>query len=120
MPNPSRKRTPREVILARLQMTRYRQKAWREKPDLMESIRQRATARAKTVRDKKTDRLKHYLSELPERMTKEELKTLIVDEYCQQKQVDPASFYRHVKRHGLLSYDGAVALWVNHTRPPTA
>ena len=53
-------------------------------------------------------------------MTKEELKTLIVDEYCQQKQVDPASFYRHVKRHGLLSYDGAVGLWVNLTKQLTA
>jgi triacylglycerol esterase/lipase EstA (alpha/beta hydrolase family) len=101
-------------------MTRYRQKAWREKPDLMESIRQRATARAKAVRDKKTDRLKFYLAELPDRMTKEELKTLIVDEYCQQTKVDPASFYRHVKRHGLLSYDGAVGLWVNLTKETKA
>ena len=53
-------------------------------------------------------------------MTKHELKTLIVDDYCHQKQVDPASFYRHVKRHGLLSYDGAVGLWVNLSKEVNA
>lgn len=120
MSNPSRRRTLSRAILHRLSMTRIRQKAWREKPDHMEGIRQRAAKAAKAVRDRKTDRLRHYLSELPDRMTKDELKTLIVDEYCQQKQVDPASFYRHVKRHGLLSYDGAVGQWVNLTKEPKA
>ena len=82
---PSRKRAPlgrQAAVLAKLQMTRWRQKAWRDRPEHMEAIRQRATARAKAKRDDQIGLLRVYLADLPERMTGPELDDLIVTEYA--------------------------------------
>ena len=120
---PSRKRTPlgrQAAVLAKLQMTRWRQKAWRDRPEHMEAIRQRATARAKAKRDDQISLLRVYLADLPERMTGHELDDLIVTEYAAQRKVTRASFFRRVKRHALLAYDATTGHWQNLCRvaPP--
>lgn len=116
---PSRRRATlgqKAAILAKLQMTRWRQKAWRDKPDVMEAIRQRATIRAKQVKDEQIRLLRGYIADLPDRMTSLELDDLLVREYTAQRKVARASFFRRVKRHGLLAYDGSTGHWQNLCR----
>lgn len=120
---PSRKRAPlgrQAAVLAKLQMTRWRQKAWRDKPEVMEAIRQRATIRAKEVKDDQIRLLRLYIADLPDRMTGPELDQLLVKEYAEQRKVTKASFFRRVKRHGLLVYDATTGHWQNLCRvaPP--
>lgn len=109
--------TRRGKILFKLQLTRDRQKAWRERPDHMEGIRQRATAKAKAIKDQKNLNLIAVLSALPERLTPTELRELFLTDYCQAKQVTEESFFIRVKRRGLMSYDPATGLWLNLTKP---
>ena len=103
-------------MLFNFQMTRWRQKAWRDKPDHMEGIRQRATAKAKAVKDEKRQRLMGYLKELPDRMTVDELMNQIGSEYCRQREVTKAAFFRLIRKHGLLSYDPKDGLWMNNCK----
>ena len=107
----------RGKILFKLHLTRDRQKAWRERPDHMEGIRQRATAKAKAIKDQKNLNLIAVLSTLPERLTPTELRELFLTGYCRDKQVTEESFFIRVKRRGLMSYDPASGLWLNLTKP---
>lgn len=108
--------TRRGKVLFNFQMTRWRQKAWAEKPEVMEAIRQRAINKAKAVKDEKRQRLKGYIGELPDKVTTDELMTLIGDEYCQQREVKRTSFLQHLKRHGLMSYDASTGYWINNCK----
>jgi hypothetical protein len=105
-----------QAILFKLQMTRWRQKAWREKPDHMEAIRKRATEQAKAVKEWKHLRLVQALMALPDRMTHQELDDLFLKSYLTHKQVTRDSFFKRVKRRGLLTFDPADGCWVNLTR----
>ena len=112
MPNPKLK----DTVLFKLQMTRWRQKAWRDKPELMEAIRCRAVNRAKAIKDEKRQKLKGYLSELPDKVTTDELMALIGDEYCQARKVKKMSFFQHIRNHSLLSYDALTGYWINNCK----
>jgi len=105
-----------QAILFKLQMTRWRQKAWREKPDHMEAIRKRATEQAKAVKERKHLRLVQDLKALPDRMTHQELDDLFLKSYLTPTQVTRDSFFTRVKRRGLLTFDPADGCWVNLTR----
>lgn len=105
-----------QAILFKLQMTRWRQKAWREKPDHMEAIRKRATDQAKIVKDGKHLRLVQDLEALPDRMTHQELDDLFLNSYLTHKQVTRDSFFKRVKRRNVLAFDPADGCWVNLTR----
>jgi hypothetical protein len=109
-----------QAILFKLQMTRWRQKAWREKREHMEAIRKRATDQAKAVKEGKHLRLLEDLKALPDRMTPQELDDLFLKSYLTHKQVTRDSFFKRVKRRSVLAFDPADGCWVNHTRPPTA
>ena len=115
MPNPHRRRTPQSV-LQRYALTRARQKAWRERPDHMEQIRKRATDRAKTIKEGKNIRFTEALKALPETMTTQELHDLFLTAYLSSKQVTKDSFFKRVKRRGLLAYDPAQSVWLNLSR----
>ena len=118
---PSRKpATRRGKVLARLALTRHRQKAWRERPEHMEGIRQRAIAKAKAVKDQKNQNLIAVLSTLPDRLTPTELRQLFLDEYCRNKEVTEESFFLRVKRRGLMAYDPDNGTWVNLTKETKA
>ena len=112
MPNPKLK----DTVLFKLQMTRWRQKAWREKPELMEAIRRRAVNKAKAIKDEKRQNLMRRLSELPDKMTTDELMVLIGDEYCQFKHVKKPAFFQQIRRHTLLSYDALTGYWINNCK----
>jgi len=91
-----------------------RRKAWKERPEHMEAIRQRATKAAKTGKERKHQLLVSRLRQLPREIQTQDLKTYARDIY-------PArfafrSFVNRVRRHGLLSYDVILGVWVNHTR----
>lgn len=120
MSKSSSKRPCPPAILRAYALTRVRQKAWREKPEVMENIRRNATRQASLNAAKRTQRLKGYLAELPDRMTKQELRTLIVQDFCSQKKVSEQAFWQQVRTHGLLAYDPATGLWLNLTRNPQA
>lgn len=117
---PSRKRAPlgrQAAVLFKLQMTRWRQKAWRDKPEHMEAIRKRATDRAKAVKEDKIQALRTYMADLPQRMTGQDLDRLLVQDYLARRKVTKDAFFRRVKRNGLLAYDAATGDWVNLCRP---
>ena len=106
----------RDTVLFKLQMTRWRQKAWRDKPELMESIRQRAVNRAKAIKDEKRKELISYFAEIPEKVTTEELMSLIGDDYCRQREVKKMSFFQHIRNHRFFSYDAVSGLWINNCK----
>lgn len=82
----------------------------------MEGIRQKATAKAKAVKEEKANRLKAYFSELPETMTKEQAFTLIGDEYCRQRKVTEQAFWQQVRLHKLMAYSLEQNAWLNLCR----
>lgn len=79
----------------------------------MEACRQRATKAAKAVRERKHQLLVHRLRTLPAAIQTDELRVLILDIY--PKRFAFRSFINRVRRHGLMSYDAILGVWVNHT-----
>ena len=63
--------------MRKLSLTRLRQKAWREQPERMESIRKQATEKAKAIKDEKNKNLIALISTWPERLTCDELKETV-------------------------------------------
>ena len=82
----------------------------------MEAIRKRATVQAKAVKEGKHLRLVQDLNALPERMTHQELDDLFLKSYLTHKQVTRDSFFKRVKRRGLLSFDPADGCWINNCK----
>ena len=119
MPNPNRRRAVPASVAQGLSLTRARQKAWRERPEHMEAIRKRATDQAKAVKEGKHLRLVQDLKALPDRMTHQELDELFLKSYLTHKQVTRDSFFKRVKRRGLLTYNPADGCWYNNTSPAT-
>ena len=99
-----------EKVLRRLELTRLRQKAWREKPARMEQIRQRATAKAAAQRHANHAALVARLSDLPAAMTTYQVLAYIDGIYRGK----PGSFFNRLRRHGLMSWDCRADIWVNH------
>lgn len=97
-------------ILIRLAITRGRQKAWREKPELMEQIRQRATAKAAAQRHANHAALVARLADLPAAMTTDQVLAYIDGKYRGK----PGSFFNRLRRHGLMTWDYHADVWVNH------
>jgi len=106
------KRLPPSVRAA-FNLANRRRKAWKEKPEHMEAIRQRATKAAKTVRERKHQLLVHRLRTLPAEIQTDQLRVLILDIY--PKRFCFRSFTNRVRKHGLMSYDAILGVWVNHT-----
>ena len=103
----------RETILKRLALTRLRQKAWRDKPEHMETIRQRAVANAATKRRDNHAALIARLSHLPATMTSDALIAYITGKYSGK----PSSFFDRLRRHRLMTYNATDGVWVNLCRP---
>lgn len=82
----------------------------------MEQIRQRATSRAKAVKEGKNLRLIEALKALPETMTTQELYDLFLSNYLTTRDVTKDSFFKRVKRRGLMAYDAAQSVWLNLSR----
>lgn len=99
-----------EKVLRRLELTRLRQKAWREKPARMEQIRQRATAKAAAQRHANHAALVARLSDLPAAMTTDQVLAYIDGIYRGK----PGSFFNRLRRHGLMTWDYRADIWVNH------
>jgi hypothetical protein len=112
MPRPP-KGKQNHAVLARFALTRARQKAWREQPERMELIRRQATAKAEAVKEQRHQRFKDFLATLPDEMTSDELRSLVLVDYCRELGVTHRSFFLRVKRRGLLAYDPSKALWLN-------
>jgi hypothetical protein len=98
------------------ELTRRRQKAWRERREHMEGIRQRAVARAAQVRRDNHAALIARLATLPATLTKEELLAFLDGKYTGTYE----SFCHRLRRHKLMTYDpfkGEFGAWVNHCVP---
>jgi hypothetical protein len=98
------------------ELTRRRQKAWRERREHMEGIRQRAVARAAQVRRDNHAALISRLATLPATLTKEELLAFLDGKYSGTYE----SFCHRLRRHKLMTYDpflGELGAWVNHCVP---
>lgn len=99
-----------EKVLRRLELTRLRQKAWREIPEVMERARRKATAKAAAKRHANHAALIARLSDLPATLTTDKLRTFIAAKY----RGEPKSFFNRLRRHGLMAYDPVADAWVNH------
>ena len=102
---------PRKVQAA-FTLANRRRKAWKEKPEHMEAIRQRATKAAKAVREGKHQLLVQRLRSLPAEITSDNLRKFADDIY--PRRFAFRSFVNRVRRHGLLTYDAVLGVWVNH------
>jgi cell division protein ZapA (FtsZ GTPase activity inhibitor) len=108
--------TTSKSILKMLELTRRRQKAWRERREHMEGIRQRAVARAAEVRRDNHAALISRLATLPATLTKDELLAFLDGKYAGSYE----SFCNRLRRHKLMTYDpflGEFGAWVNHCVP---
>ena len=110
MTKPNRTTARRGWVLRKLSLTRYRQKAWREQPERMESIRKQATEKAKAIKDEKNKNLMALVSTWPERMTSDELKQ-IVEQSINYKGRYSSLTYRFTRK-GLLRFE-ADGYWHN-------
>lgn len=104
-----KKNTPPKILL-RLAITRGRQKAWREKPDVMERGRRKATAAATAQRHANHAALVARLSDLPAALTTDQVLAFIDGIYRGK----PGSFFNRLRRHGLMTWDYRADVWVNH------
>jgi hypothetical protein len=104
-----RKNIP-EKVLRRLELTRLRQKLWREKPEVMEAARRKATAKAAAQRHANHAALVARLSDLPAAMTTDQVLAYIDGIY----RGNPKSFFNRLRRHDLMAYDYKADVWVNH------
>ena len=75
-----RKNIP-EKVLRRLELTRLRQKLWREKPERMEAARRKATAKAAAQRHANHAALVARLSDLPAALTTDQVLAYIDGNY---------------------------------------
>ena len=102
MTKPNRTTARRSWVLRKLAMTRHRQKAWREQPEKMERIRQQATARAKTVKDEKNDRIREAMRTWPETMDTSTLREHILKDFSYKGKV--SSLIWRMRRHGMMEF----------------
>ena len=111
-----RTKAQRAYVLRKLALTRLRQKAWREQPEKMETIRKTATLKAKTVKDENNRQVRIVVSTWPERMTTDELRANILASLDYPGA--HASLTYRFTRHGMLRFmpDG---LWHNLCRLPS-
>jgi hypothetical protein len=97
-------------------LTRRRQKAWRERREHMEGIRQRAVAKAAQVRRDNHAALISRLATLPATLTKKEMLAFLDGKYSGTYN----SFCNRLRKHGMMTYDpfkGEFGAWVNHCVP---
>jgi two-component sensor histidine kinase len=98
------------------ELTRRRQKAWRERREHMEGIRQRAVARAAQVRRENNAALISRLATLPAEVSTDELRAFIDGKYPGTYN----SFCNRLRKHGMMTFDpfkGEFGVWVNHCLP---
>lgn len=106
-----KKRKRLSGIAYKLQMTRWRQKAWRDNPAHMEAIRGRAIKNAAYNRKTKHIILIDVVSLWPKLMTPKEFKIQCLGIYPAELNV--RSLVNRLTRHKLMAYDAGRALWVN-------
>ena len=103
MTKPDRTTARRGWVLRKLALTRLRQKAWRDQPEKMEAIRQKATEEAKAVRERNNEQLKAIVATWPERMSSQELKDIVEQSIDYEGRYSSLTY--RFTRCGLLRYD---------------
>ena len=110
MTKPNRTTARRGWVLRKLSLTRYRQKAWREQPERMESIRVRAIAAAKTVKEQKNLRIREVMTTWPSTMDTAALREHILKDFTYKGKM--SSLIWRMRRHGMMEFK-ADGLWHN-------
>jgi len=110
MTKPNRTTARRGWVLRKLSLTRYRQKAWREQPERMESIRVKAITAAKAVKEQKNLRIREAMSAWPSTLDTATLREYILRDFTYKGKV--SSLIWRMRRHGMMEFkfDG---LWHN-------
>jgi len=110
MTKPNRTTAQRGWVLRKLSLTRLRQKAWREEPVRMESIRVKATEAAKAVKEQKNLRIREAMSAWPSTLDTATLREYILRDFTYKGKV--SSLIWRMRRHGMMTFrdDG---LWHN-------
>lgn len=117
MTNPPRKTARSRWVNRQLQLTRSRQKAWREQPERMEAIRKQATAEAKRQRQIRDEGLRQVIALWPASMTANELKDLVARDIEYDGRYSSLT-YRFTRK--AMLWFGADGFWHNLCKlPPT-
>ena len=139
--NPPKKKKGKPVSkLTRYELSRLRQKLWRDKPEVMEKIRTYAVqvAQAKFRNEDEEFRL-YVATNIPEQATMEQIRTIVeagnalnrtfkrpsrsrLQEARQRGEVRLSfnSFVTRCRRKGYLRFDLESFLWFNTAKQPTA
>lgn len=111
-------------IRKRFRLANYRRKAWKKNPELMESIRQRATHRAKEKKDSKNLLLVEMIRGWPESLTPKEFKHYLQSiPYYHPVTLKPRnvkSLFNRLVRRNLIQFNAEERIWVNLTHITTA
>jgi hypothetical protein len=107
-------------VRQRFRLANNRRKAWKKNPELMESIRQRATNRAKEKKDSKNLLLVEMIrSEWPTELSPGELKQrlLTIDYYnpVTKKQRNVKSLFNRLVRRKIIKFNPEQRVWINLT-----
>ena len=110
MTKPNRTTARRGWVLRKLSLTRLRQKAWREQPERMESIRVKAITAAKAVKEQKNQRIREAMSAWPKTLDTSTLREYILKDFTYTGKM--SSLIWRMRRHGMMEFrdDG---LWHN-------
>jgi len=107
-------------VRQRFRLANNRRKAWKKNPELMESIRQRATNRAKEKKDSKNLLLVEMIrSEWPTELSSGELKQRIhtIDYYnpVTKKRRNVKSLFNRLVRRKIIKFNPEQRVWINLT-----
>jgi len=122
LPKPKRRATPAQAAYLRIKrkQTRKWRLLWKTRPNLMEAFRSKATQAAASKVQKTNRYIADAVKEWPDHFTAQELTQLALafpyKRKNRKRRMPHASLVRRLRSMGLLSYDPALARWINHTR----
>ena len=108
-----------KISYARIKLANRRFKKWKENPEQMELIRQRAIEIARKRRYERLDNLKNLIKSWPEQLTTDEFRSRIeLIEYKTKngKLMNKLSLVNRIRSKGLVVYDTGLGLWKNMTK----
>ena len=98
----------------RYRLANYRRKEWRDDPEKMESVRQRAIGQAKFKKDIHAVKLADFISFWPDKLTTKQLNELIKSQ-INLTNSSVKSFKEYLTRRNILQYDTGLGRWINLT-----
>jgi DNA primase catalytic subunit len=98
----------------RYRLANIRRRLWRDEPDRMESIRQKAIKQSKLNRDIESIQLADFISFWDKSLTTKQLNELIKSQIHLTKST-VKNFKKYLVRRRLMRFDAEQGIWINLT-----